>query len=52
LISLLSSGSAWLVKFLLPEIARNSLTWTITRAGIAIGIFGMFTLFAYAFRPL
>jgi hypothetical protein len=33
LISLLSTASAWLMKSLLPEIARNSLSWTINAAG-------------------
>lgn len=52
LISVLSVASAWLVKFLLPEIARGSLTWTVTRAGIALAMFGLVTLFAYGLRPL
>ena len=52
LIGLLSSASAWLMKLMLPEIARNSLTWTVTRGGIALCMFGMVMLFSYALGPM
>jgi hypothetical protein len=52
LIGLLSTASAWLMKLMLPEIARNSLTWTVTRGGFALCMFGMVMLFTYALGPL
>jgi hypothetical protein len=52
LIAVLSTASAAIMLNLLPEIARGSMTWTITRALIALVMFGMLAVFVYAFRPL
>jgi hypothetical protein len=51
-IGLLSTASGWLMNLMLPEIPGNSLTWTITRGGIALCMFGMVMLFSHALRPL
>jgi hypothetical protein len=52
LIAVLSTASAAIMTNLLPEIARGSLTWTITRAVIALVMFAMLAIVIYAFRPL
>jgi hypothetical protein len=52
LIAFLSSASSALIKLLMPEIARDSRSWTIARATIALLIFGVLAILAYALRPL
>lgn len=52
LIGLLSTTSGWLMNLMLPEIERNSMTWTVTRGGIALCMFGMVMLFSHALGPL
>ena len=52
LIAVLSTASKAIITNLLPEITSPSLTWTITRALIALALFGMLALFAYGMRPL
>jgi len=52
LIAVLSTASTAVLTYLLPEIARRSLTWKVTRALIAVVIVGVLALFVYAFRPL
>ena len=52
LIAFLSSASSALVKLLMPEIARNSRTWTVARSTIALAIFGVIAVLAYGLRPL
>lgn len=52
LIAFLSTASSSLVELLIPEIARNSRSWSVARATIALAIFGVLALLAYAFRPI
>jgi hypothetical protein len=52
LIAGVTTASLAIMTNLLPEIARGSLPWTITRAVIALVMFGMLAIVIYAFRPL
>lgn len=50
-IAALSSASAALMRIVLPEIRRPSQAWTLTRAVIALLIFGMLYFVVQAFGP-